>query len=218
MSIESVIGIIAGLIAIGGAVISLYKKLKKRPLTELMNQLVAKKLSSKQHRTILRKMSIQLGGKIKNEYIHKFVLNDRGKETVFMDICESNEIEPTEEICKKFMNADMKKFRADYNSRRNNATTSVQSEKSPSFPSSLDNEGQTVYMSELLMSRYPETCKNLIKILEKHHINYFFIKGTKDIWCRDYMPVQTESGKLIQFTYNPSYLKGKRSGKSHVLM
>ena len=210
MSIESVIGIIAGLIAIGGAVISLYKKLKKRPLTDLMNQLVDKKLSSKQHRTILRKMSIQLGGKIKNEYIHKFVLNDRGKETVFMDICESNEIEPTEEICKKFMNADMKKFRADYNSRRNNATTTVQSEKSPSFPSSLDNEGQTVYMSELLMSRYPETCKNLIKILEKHHINYFFIKGTKDIWCRDYMPVQTESGKLIQFTYNPSYLKGKK--------
>ncbi len=210
MSIESVIGIIAGLIAIGGAVISLYKKLKKRPLTDLMNQLVDKKLSCKQHRTILRKMSIQLGGKIKNEYIHKFVLNDRGKETVFMDICESNEIEPTEEICKKFMNADMKKFRADYNSRRNNATTSVQSEKSPSFPSSLDNEGQTVYMSELLMSRYPETCKNLIKILEKHHINYFFIKGTKDIWCRDYMPVQTESGKLIQFSYNPSYLKGKK--------
>lgn len=210
MSIESVIGIIAGLIAIGGAVISLYKKLKKRPLTDLMNQLVDKKLSCKQHRTILRKMSIQLGGKIKNEYIHKFVLNDRGKETVFMDICESNEIEPTEEICKKFMNADMKKFRADYNSRRNNATTSVQSEKSPSFPSSLDNEGQTVYMSELLMSRYPESCKNLIKIFEKHHINYFFIKGTKDIWCRDYMPVQTESGKLIQFTYNPSYLKGKK--------
>lgn len=69
---------------------------------------------------------------------------------------------------------------------------------------------QTVYMSELLMSKYPETCNNLIKILEKHHVNYAFIKGTKDIWCRDYMPVQTESGKLIQFKYDPSYLKGKK--------
>lgn len=210
MSIESVIGIIAGLIAIGGAVISLYKKLKKRPLTELMTQLVDKKLSSKQHRTILRKMSIQLSGKIKNEYIQKFVLNDRGKEAVFMDICESNEIEPTEEICKKFMNADMKKFRADYNSRRNNTIPSFKSEKTQTFPSSLDNEGQTVYMSELLMSRYPETCKNLIKVLEKHKVNYSFIKSTKDIWCRDYMPVQTASGKLIQFRYDPSYLKGKK--------
>ena len=60
------------------------------------------------------------------------------------------------------------------------------------------------------MSNYFETCNNLIKILEKHHVNYSFIKGTKDIWCRDYMPVQTESGKLIQFKYDPSYLKGKR--------
>ena len=214
MSIESIIGIVAGLIAIGSAEISIFKKIKKRPLTELMNQLVDKNLSSKQHRMILRKMSIQLGGKIKNEYIQKFVLNDRGKEAVFKDICESNDIEPTEEICKKFMNADMKKIRADYNSRRNNATPSemkfAQSEELQSFPSSLDNEGQTVYMSELLMSRYPETCNNLIKILEKHHVNYSFIKGTKDIWCRDYMPVQTDSCKFIQFTYDPSYLKGKK--------
>ena len=210
MSIESVIGIIAGLIAIWGAVVSLCKKIKKRPLTELMNQLVDKKLSSKQHRTILRKMSIQLGGKIKNEYIQKFVLNDRGKEAVFMDICESNDIEPTEEICKRLMNADMKKYRAEYNNRRNNATSSVQSKETQTFQSSLDNEGQTVFMSELLMSRYPETCKNLIKILEKHLVKYSFNKGTRDIWCRDYMPVKTESGKFIQFTYDPSYLKGKR--------
>ena len=68
---------------------------------------------------------------------------------------------------------------------------------------------QTVYLSELLMSKYPETCKNLIAILEKHHVKYSFIKGTKDIWCRDYMPVQTESGKMIQFKYEPSYLKGE---------
>lgn len=69
---------------------------------------------------------------------------------------------------------------------------------------------QTVYMSELLMDKYPKTCKNLIAILEKHHVKYSFIKGTKDIWCRDYMPVQTESGKFIQFRYEPSYLKGKK--------
>lgn len=69
---------------------------------------------------------------------------------------------------------------------------------------------QTVYLSELLMSKFPETCKNLITILEKHNVKYSFIKGTKDIWCRDYMPVQTESGKFIQFRYDPSYLKGKK--------
>jgi agmatine deiminase len=71
-------------------------------------------------------------------------------------------------------------------------------------------EKQTVYLSEQLKTNYPETCDRLIKILEKHEVNYLFIKGTKDIWCRDYMPVQTPSGKLIQFKYDPSYLKGKK--------
>ena len=213
MTIESIIGIIAGLVAIGGAVISLYKNFKKRPMTELMNQLVDKKLSTDQHKKILRKMKIQLGGKIKEEYIQKFVLNNRGKETVFMDICESNDIEPTEDICRRFVGSDMKKFRATYQSKRSDTTLfeqkDTQSEKPQSFPSS-GNDGQTVYMSELLMTKFPETCKNLIKILEKHKVKYSFIQGTKDIWCRDYMPVQTESGKFIQFKYDPSYLKGKK--------
>ncbi len=206
MTIESIIGITAGLIAIGGAVASLYKKLKKRSLTELMNQLVDRRLTNDQHKKILRKINRQLGFKIKNEYIQNFVLNDRGKETVFMDICDSNDIEPKEDICKKFLNVDMKKFRANYYSKRNNASLK---ETMPVYMKRNSVE-QTVYMSELLMSKFPETCKNLIKILEKHHVNYSFIKGTNDIWCRDYMPVQTESGKLIQFKYDPSYLKGKK--------
>ena len=46
--------------------------------------------------------------------------------------------------------------------------------------------------------------------MEKHYVKYAFLEGTKDIWCRDYMPVQTPSGKLIQFTYNPSYLRGNK--------
>lgn len=214
MSIESVIGIASGLITIGTTLGIWYDRKKKRPLTNLMNQLVDKKLSTEQNRKILQKMNRQLGGKIKPDYIHGFVLNDRGKEAVFMDICKSNNIEPTEDICKKFLNADMKKFRATYNSKRVSTISSekneIPSEDLHSLPSSLDNPGQTVYMSELLMGNYPDTCKNLIGILEKHKVNYSFIKGTKDIWCRDYMPVQTESGKLIQFKYDPSYLKGKK--------
>ena len=214
MSIESVIGIIAGLIAIGGAINSLYKKLKKRPLTELMNQLVDKKLSSKQHRTILRKMSIQLGGKIKNEYIQRFVLNDRGKEAVFMDICESNDIEPTEEICKKFMNGDYPSIRKKYLDMKNaqqkreepTADAVVKVKTVPAQPTGKE----VVYLSELLKERFPDCFNRLTSILKKHNVEYRLLKGTNDIWCRDYMPVQTVSGKLIQFTYDPSYLKGKK--------
>ena len=99
-----------------------------------------------------------------------------------MDICEKNNIEPTKEICVKFLKADMPKFRKEYQSKRQTAT-----------PLSNVKGEQIVFMSELLKDRHPETCK-----------------GTKDIWCRDYMPVQTESGKFIQFRYEPSYLKGKK--------
>ena len=214
MTIESFIGIISGVITIGLAVPVIHDYVKKQPLTELMNQLVDKKLTNEQHRKTLKKMNRRLlGYSIKNDYIQKFVLNDRGKEAVFMDICDSNDIEPTEEICKKFLNADMKKFRADYNAKRKQNVHSIESISSfvepSSSHSSLSEGEQTVYMSELLMTKYPETCKSLISILEKHHVKYSFIKGTKDIWCRDYMPVQTESGKFIQFKYDPSYLKGE---------
>ena len=206
MTIESLIGIISGVITIGLAIPMAYGYVKKQPLTELMNQLVDKKSTKEQHQKVLRKMNRRLVGyRIKSDYIQEFVLNDRGKEAVFMDICENNEIEPTEEICKKFLNADMKKFRADYQSRR----TNTYSEKPMTATLPSCNDGQTVYMSELLMSKYPETCKRLIAILEKHNVKYSFLKGTKDIWCRDYMPIQTESGKLIQFRYEPSYLQGE---------
>ena len=71
-------------------------------------------------------------------------------------------------------------------------------------------EHSIVYLSELLKEIFPQACNRLLQILDKYHVQYDWIKGTKDIWCRDYMPVQTESGKFIQFRYEPSYLKGKK--------
>lgn len=228
MTVESIIGITSGLIAIGGAIWGGYKKFKKIPLTELMNQLLDKKTTSKKHRNILKKMNRRLvGNHIKTEYIQNFVLADRGKEAVFLDICINNDIEPTEDICKKFLGNDSPSIRSKYHEQKSNSMhtpkVEFQSEKSTSLSSPAKNEKQTVYMSELLKSRHPEACKRLVSILEKHNVNYSFIQGTKDIWCRDYMPVQTESGKFIQFKYDPSYLKGKkewedsRSDKKEIL-
>ena len=69
---------------------------------------------------------------------------------------------------------------------------------------------QTVYLSELLKTKFPTSCENLVQILEQYDVKYVFLKGTKDIWCRDYMPIQTPSGKLNQFKYDPSYLRGEK--------
>lgn len=70
-------------------------------------------------------------------------------------------------------------------------------------------ETNSVYFSELLSSdkRFTKTCNVLTDLLKKHSIKYDFLKATKDIWCRDYMPIQTDKGKFVQFRYEPSYLK-----------
>lgn len=217
MSIESIIGITSGVIGIVLAIITLgvrvYNCYKKQPLTELMKQLVDNKKSQKEHRKILKKIKL-FERRIKEEYIQGFVLDNRKIEDVFKDICIKNDIEPTEMVCKKFLGYDSRKAREFYNSKRNENKTSekmiISSNQSQTFLSSMENDGQTVYLSELLMDRFPEICKKLIGIFDKHCVKYAFLKGTKDIWCRDYMPVQTQSGKFIQFKYAPSYLKGNK--------
>lgn len=67
----------------------------------------------------------------------------------------------------------------------------------------------TVYLSKRLHSdqRYTEACSALTFLFDKHEIKHFFLKATKDIWCRDYMPIQKAKGKFVQFRYEPSYLE-----------
>lgn len=69
----------------------------------------------------------------------------------------------------------------------------------------------TVYFSEKLRSdkHFTKTCNALTELLDKHSIKYDFLKATKDIWCRDYMPIQIGKGKFVQFRYEPSYLSNK---------
>ena len=43
----------------------------------------------------------------------------------------------------------------------------------------------------------------------EEQVRYGYLKGTKDIWCRDYMPVQIDVGKYVRFRYLPDYLRGK---------
>ena len=209
MTVESIIGITSGLIGIGTFAALQWDKYKKRPIYDLFQQLVDTNLSPKEQKTILRRINKRLGGhQISDEYIQSFNLKDMKREAIFKDICLKNSIYPTSEICRRFLNADMKQFRKEYDEiQEHKSKDSVAAkEVTATQPRKKD---QAVYMSELLMEKHPETCKKLIAILEKYNTKYFFIKGTNDIWCRDYMPVRTESGKLIQFKYDPSYLKGK---------
>lgn len=84
----------------------------------------------------------------------------------------------------------------------------------PQSSAKVATDSEVVYLSALMASQYLGTCKRLTDILNKHNIPFAFLEGTKDIWCRDYMPVQTPSGKLIQFKYDPSYLKDTKYSNS----
>lgn len=220
MNIESIIGITSGIIGIVGGVYGGYywleKRLQKPPMSALFDQLTDKKKSDIERREILKKLNgyPQVNNRIKESYIQNFALEKRGREAVLFDICDNNDMEPTDDLCKELIGAFMPSLQKKYQEKRQVVKEEATSEGIAPISMNVSKEKavqlsteQTVYLSALLKTKYPDTCERLIQILEKHHIKYGFLEGTKDIWCRDYMPVQTKSGKLIQFKYEPSYLR-----------
>ena len=73
----------------------------------------------------------------------------------------------------------------------------------------IDKETNIVYFSELLSIdfRYSHEYHRITSILDKNQIKHGLLRSTKDIWCRDYMPVQKNVNEFIQFCYEPSYLE-----------
>ena len=189
-------------------------------MIELFKQLLDKSTSDKQCKEILRKLNSypEINNRIRESFIQAFDIEKYGysKEKLLFDLCDSNDITPTRKVCEGLIGSNMPSFLAKYEEKRKNtkeepsfaSVESVVKNEIKEQPTKQTGE-QIVYMSELLKIKYPDTCDRLTKILEKYHVKYAFLKGTKDIWCRDYMPVQTKSGKLVQFKYDPSYLKGK---------
>ncbi len=70
-----------------------------------------------------------------------------------------------------------------------------------------DNQTNFLYLADTLPKNYPAFFKQFTTVLNKCNINYELLPQTKDVWAVDYMPVQTEEEKFIQFVYNPDYLR-----------
>jgi agmatine/peptidylarginine deiminase len=73
-----------------------------------------------------------------------------------------------------------------------------------------DNQTNKVYFSERLRidSKYAATCNEITKILDSFEVKYDFLQKTKDIWARDYMPIQVSREKFVEYRYDPDYLQG----------
>lgn len=63
-----------------------------------------------------------------------------------------------------------------------------------------------VYISDKLKNAFPAFKRNLTHILENSGYTVKEIRETKDIWCRDYMPIKGADNHLVRFKYEPSYL------------
>jgi len=67
-----------------------------------------------------------------------------------------------------------------------------------------------VYISDKLKEFYPRTYSRLTKLFNEMDIEWGEIEGTKDIWIRDYMPIQISDDRFIVYNYDPDYLKDSR--------
>lgn len=73
----------------------------------------------------------------------------------------------------------------------------------------VDSLTDTVFFSDLLPERCPTLYQSLDKILKENAIGHRLLSHTKDIWCRDYMPIQTSEKRFVFYKYNPDYLQTK---------
>lgn len=64
-----------------------------------------------------------------------------------------------------------------------------------------------LYLSSLLHDpKYYPAADNLFAALEGNGVPYTLLPSTRDIWLRDFMPVERRDGNYVSFRYEPSYL------------
>jgi agmatine deiminase len=69
-----------------------------------------------------------------------------------------------------------------------------------------------VYFSGRLEIDYPISHANIQNALMDLKIEPQYLFDTKDVWARDYMPIQIMKDLFIEYRYDPDYLQGKRKG------
>ena len=71
-----------------------------------------------------------------------------------------------------------------------------------------DRDADLVYVSDRLTHARPALVGELLDVLGDHGISMQAVRGTRDVWCRDYMPVRVGGGDFVRFRYAPDYLRG----------
>ncbi len=70
-----------------------------------------------------------------------------------------------------------------------------------------DSETNFLYLADCLPEFQPAFTERLTRELQDLKIPYDFLPNAKDIWAKDFMPIQMRKDDFVQFTYDPDYLK-----------
>lgn len=72
-----------------------------------------------------------------------------------------------------------------------------------------DWDTNTVWIADQLPLRYPLLVRRLRAILRKHGIPLRVMNQTRDVWIKDFAPVQLSRKKFVMFRYEPDYLRSR---------
>lgn len=78
----------------------------------------------------------------------------------------------------------------------------------------FDCQTNIVYISDLLKVKFKDTYKRLTKLFDTLDIDWQEVPGTKDIWVRDFMPVQLHNRDFVLYKYYPDYLDDEEYRKT----
>ena len=80
-----------------------------------------------------------------------------------------------------------------------------------------DNKTNRVFFSACLTEGYRRCAKDIKNALRENGIVVEKkIRNTKDIWARDYMPIQIGENKFMRYTYRPDYLWKVESNRQYI--
>jgi agmatine deiminase len=71
----------------------------------------------------------------------------------------------------------------------------------------VDHQTDFLYLADSLPKKYPSFFNEFKEVLDDCDIPFQLLSPTKDVWAVDYMPVQLERNRFVQFIYNPNYLR-----------
>lgn len=69
-----------------------------------------------------------------------------------------------------------------------------------------DWEATGVFLADTLKVRHPDLFALVQSTLDSHGVEVRVLHHVRDIWARDFCPIQVRPGHLVQFRYEPDYL------------